>query len=107
MKPQDLLDRDFYTQLMVMMTIDLKNFNKRFEDLLEEGAIDKVPFFTQELSIQLALAYTVDPKLFGTFVEEFSSEKEHTGWLMGEKTYTEYVIIKPTWSQSFYFAFKS
>lgn len=78
MKPQDLLDRDFYTQLMVMMTIDLKNFNKRFEDLLEEGAIDKVPFFTQELSIQLALAYTVDPKLFGTFVEEFSSEKEHS-----------------------------
>lgn len=29
-----------------------------------------------------------------------------TGWDHGVQTFTEYVVIKPTWEQSFYFAFK-
>ena len=31
MTPDKLLDRDFYTQLLVMMSIDLKQYNERFK----------------------------------------------------------------------------
>jgi len=36
----------------------------------------------------------------------YPADPEPSGWDHGVQTFTEYVVIKPTWSQAFYFAFK-
>ena len=35
-----------------------------------------------------------------------NTEKIFAGWDQGKQTLTEWVVIKPTWGQAFYFAFK-
>ena len=77
MTPDKLLDRDFYTQLLVMMSIDLKQYNERFQWALNSDLINKVPFFGQELAVQLSLAQIKNQELFDAFLKTFAKESVH------------------------------